>query len=50
MEHVMPKYEVLPTPKSKKVKDIEGSFQTNVELAQKYVKLSKVHKAKYESK
>ena len=35
---------------AKKVKDIEGSFQTNVEWAQKYVKLSKVHKAKYESK
>ncbi|RAP38279.1 gamma carbonic anhydrase family protein [Candidatus Marinamargulisbacteria bacterium SCGC AAA071-K20] len=35
---------------AKKVKSIDLSFESNVKWAQKYVKLSKIHKEKYGSK
>ena len=35
---------------AKKVKTLKDSYQNNVEWAQKYVKLSKIHKASYDSK
>jgi gamma-carbonic anhydrase len=35
---------------AKKVKTLENSYETNVEWAQKYVKLSKIHKSTYDSK